>query len=78
MLTERVEQIEAALDPVRDLRNLVAHGMRRAVTRAGGAGEAVLVCVDRDGARRHVTAAMIDDAIATIERWRRRIADFPR
>ena len=72
----QVRQIEAALEPLRRLRNLIAHGMVGASADYERYAEPTLRCVDRDDNLRLVTHSEIQRAIRALEGLRPRIEDL--
>lgn len=64
---DQVRQIESALDPLRQLRNLIAHGMIGASADYEKHSEPTLRCVDRDDNLHFITLSEIQRAIRTLE-----------
>lgn len=66
-LKPRVEAIEAALEPVRRLRNLVAHGLTGASADAAKHPEPVLFCTSKEGEHSLVPLSALEAAIRVLE-----------
>jgi len=71
-----VNEIGAVLDPVRQLRNLVAHGIIGASADYDRYSEPTLRCVDFDGRQQDLGLSKIQHAIREIERQKPRIDRF--
>lgn len=74
----RVRAIVAALEPVRGIRNLVAHGMIGASADGSKHPEPTLRCVSREGETKHVTLSQIKRAIGEVDALRADVLAFDR